>query len=97
MNLGTTGGKIKLKVETVVNTIVRAGRNRHLLSFKYAGGTTPGSVRMVEAYSFRQKSQSFLFFAWDVEANGIRSYKLSLMSEVKETDTFFFPRFPVEL
>lgn len=80
-----------------LEVIKEAGRKRKLLFIRAREEDGSVESREVEPYSFRHpKTGGTLFFGWDVRKNGIRSFRVERIIEVKITDKDFNPRFPVE-
>jgi predicted DNA-binding transcriptional regulator YafY len=53
-------------------------------------------VREVEPYSLRQRSTGVLFFAWCLEREEIRSWRVENLNSAQPTGRSFAPRFDVE-
>ncbi len=77
--------------------IKEAGRKRKLLYIEAREEDGSVEPREVEPYSFRHsKNGNTLFFGWDIKKNGIRSFRVDRIINVKITDKSFEPRFPIE-
>lgn len=77
--------------------IASAGRN--LKTIIITAREEDGSVetREAEPYSYRFKGGHELFFCYDIDKNGIRSFVVSRIISVQETDNSFAPRWAVEV
>lgn len=78
-------------------TIASAGRN--LKTIIITAREEDGSVetREAEPYSYRIKGGHELFFCYDIAKQGTRSFVVSRIISVQETNNSFIPRWPVEV
>lgn len=77
--------------------IATAGRN--LKTIIITAKEEDGSVetREAEPYSYRFKGGHELFYCYDLAKQGIRSFVVSRIVSVEETNNSFTPRWPVEV
>lgn len=77
--------------------IASAGRN--LKTIIITAREEDGSIetREAEPYSYRIKGGHELFFCYDIIKQGTRSFVVSRIISVKETNNSFNPRWPVEV
>jgi predicted DNA-binding transcriptional regulator YafY len=80
-----------MSVSRVKELIRQAGRQRVLLRFWYED-----EWRVVEPYSFRDRSGHELFYAWCHLRDDIRSFDPEKMERVEVTHTSYSPRYEVE-
>lgn len=73
-------------------TIRFCGANLVLLEMTYNGVS-----RLVEPYSYREKSTGTLFFAYCMKDNAIESFRVDRIEHAKATKIPYTPRYPVEL
>ena len=76
----------------IIQTLVDAGRKNRLVQITYDGMT-----RLVEPYSFREKSTGRLFYGWCSIHQRIHSFKPERISHIEMTNQVFAPRWEVEL
>jgi hypothetical protein len=81
-----------LDMATVVGTIHEAAKRHVLLLMTYNGIS-----RLVEGYSFREKSTGRLFYGFCYKDGRINSFKLEKIEAIELTNQVFMPRWPVEL
>lgn len=75
-----------------VSILTEAGRKRVMVRMKY-----DGQVRLVEPYSFRDKSTGRLFYGWCSIHSRIHSFRLEKIEELEYTNIAYQPRWEVEL
>lgn len=79
------------------DTIQRAGRNCHtiIITAKEQNGTI--ETREAEPYSYRSKGEHELFFCYDINKCGTRSFIITNIISVEETNNSFIPRWDIEV
>jgi predicted DNA-binding transcriptional regulator YafY len=82
--------------QEIVDTIVRAGRERKILWVKAFESDGTVEPREVEPYSFRPKGSTERFFFYCLLHKGTRNFKLANILEVRITEKTFVPRYDVE-
>jgi len=82
--------------QEIVDTIMRAGRERKIVWIKAREVDGTIEPREVEPYSFRPKGSTERFFFYCLLHNGTRNFKLENIIEVRITDKMFLPRYAVE-
>lgn len=82
---------------TIKKTISEAGRSHHtiILTAREEDGSI--ETREAEPYSFKVKGGHDLFYCFDIAKNGIRSFVVSRIVSVEETENLFVPRWEVEV
>lgn len=77
--------------------ISSAGKNLHtiILTAREKDGSI--ETREAEPYSYRITNGHELFFCYDVNKRGMRSFIVSNIIAVEETKKSFSPRYPVEV
>jgi len=82
---------------SIKEIISSAGRNRHtiILTAREENGTI--ETREAEPYSYRSKIGHELFFCFDITKRGTRSFLVSNIISVQETNNAFVPRWPIEV
>jgi len=77
--------------------ISSAGRNKHtiILTAREEDGTI--ETREAEPYSYRVKNNHELFYCYDILKQGTRTFIVTSIISVKETDNTFVPRWPIEV
>lgn len=81
-----------LTTQEIMFTISKAGRQRKMLNMTYDGTT-----RLVEPYSYRDRSGTRLFFGWCSIHDRVHSFSLPKISHIEITDYTYSPRWPVEV
>lgn len=83
-----------MNIKTV---IASAGRSCHtiILVAKEEDGSV--ETREAEPYSYRFKNGHELFYCYDIAKQGTRSFAVSRIISVKETDQSFIPRWKIEV
>jgi predicted DNA-binding transcriptional regulator YafY len=86
-----------MEEQMIKSTIASAGRN--LKTIIITAREEDGSIetREAEPYSYRIKSGHELFFCYDIAKRGTRSFVVSRIISVEETNNSFAPRWPVEV
>jgi ribosomal protein S27AE len=79
-----------------VNTVREGMGGRNLVSFEYLDTQGNKSTRMVEPYKLTRTGGQIVLYGYDVEAQGIRVFKLSRAHGLKKQSYSFSPRWPVE-
>lgn len=54
-------------------------------------------TRLVEVYSYREKSTGTLLYAYCYKDNKIESFRVDRIEDAKATETPFQPRWPIEI
>jgi predicted DNA-binding transcriptional regulator YafY len=82
---------------SIRDTIASAGRNCHTIII--TAREEDGSVerREAEPYSYRNKGGHELFYCYDINKQGTRSFLIENIISVVETGNNFTPRWPVEV
>lgn len=81
----------------IKDTISSAGRNRHTIIITAREEDGSVETREAEPYSYRIKNGHELFFCYDIQKNGTRSFVVSRIMSVEETQNSFTPRWDVEV
>ena len=83
-----------MALEDYMDVVQEAARNGMMITMDYESPRDGkySSQRLCEPYSLRGE----FFFAWDVQANHIKKFFTSGVSNVQSTEIPFYPRFPVE-
>lgn len=76
----------------IIQTLIEGGRKQRLVQLTYDGVT-----RLVEPYSFREKSTGRLFYGWCSIHQRIHSFKPDKISAIELTNQVFAPRFEIEM
>lgn len=92
MHTKTLGGFMSIK-----DTISQAGKNCHTIILTAMEEDGSVEKREGEPYSYRVKNGHELFFCFDIKKQAIRSFVLSKIISVEETDNVFKPRWPIEV
>lgn len=81
----------------IKQVISSAGANQHtiILTAREKDGSV--ETRVAEPYSYRFANGHELFFCYDVNKQGMRSFIVSNIISVEETNNTFIPRYPVEV
>lgn len=79
------------------STIASAGRNRKTIIITAREEDGSIETREAEPYSYRFKGGHELFYCYDIVKAGIRSFVVSNIISVQETNNSFTPRWPVEV
>lgn len=82
--------------QTIIETIVRAGRERKVLWIKAREDDGTIEPREVEPYSFRPKGTKERFYFYCLFHKGTRNFKVENIIDVRITDKVFVPRYDVE-
>jgi len=77
--------------------ISSAGRNRKTITITAREEDGSVETREAEPYSYRFKGGHELFYCYDIAKGGIRSFVVSNIISVQETNNTFAPRWPVEV
>lgn len=78
----------------IQDQIAEAGRIKSTIAFNYAKDDGSNSRREVEPYSYKNED---LLCGRDIDKDGIRYFKLAMMSNVEVTGNSFEPRWPIEV
>lgn len=81
-----------LDYATIIQTLIDGGRKNRLVQITYDGVT-----RLVEPYSFREKSTGRLFYGWCSIHQKIHSFKPEKIAAIEITNQVFAPRWEIEL
>lgn len=81
-----------LDMSTKMSMLSEAGKRRLMVKMKY-----DGQERLVEPYSFRDKSTGRLFYGWCSIHSKIHSFRLDKIETLEYTDIAYSPRWEVEL
>ena len=81
----------------IKQTISKAGQNYHtiILTARKQDGTI--DTREVEPYSYKFANGHELFFCYDVNKRGMRSFIVSNIISVEKTNNSFTPKYNVEV
>jgi predicted DNA-binding transcriptional regulator YafY len=79
-------------MEKNLGTIRSCMEDQLILSFDYAASSGKKSVRNVEPYKLTQRGGEPILYAYDLEAEGIRTFKLGGMTYVEKQSYAFSPR-----
>jgi len=81
----------------IKEVIASAGKNCHtiILTAREEDGSI--ETREAEPYSYRTKNEHELFFCYDIKKSGIRSFIVSNIISVEETNNNFEPRWTIEV
>lgn len=79
------------------STIASAGRNRKTIIITAREEDGSVETREAEPYSYRFKGGHELFYCYDIVKGGTRSFIVSNIISVQETNNSFTPRWPVEV
>ncbi|MBJ6798826.1 WYL domain-containing protein [Geomonas propionica] len=79
------------------STIASAGRNLKTINITAREEDGTIETREAEPYSYRMKGGHELFYCYDIAKQGIRSFVVSRIITVQQTETSFIPRWPVEV
>ena len=82
---------------SIQETISSAGRNLNTIMITAREEDGSVETREAEPYSYRNKGGSSLFFCYDINKGGTRSFHISNIISVEETDNSFTPRWSVEV
>lgn len=77
--------------------IASAGRNRKTIIITAREEDGSVETREAEPYSYRFKGGHELFYCYDIVKGGTRSFIVSNIISVQETNNSFNPRWPVEV
>lgn len=77
--------------------ISSAGNNYHTIIMTAREKNGSVETREAEPYSYRFANGHELFFCYDVNKKGTRSFIVSNIISVEETSNTFTPRYPVEV
>ena len=77
--------------------IASAGRNRKTIIITAREEDGSVETREAEPYSYRFKGGHELFYCYDIVKGGTRSFIVSNIISVQETNNTFSPRWPVEV
>ncbi len=82
---------------SIKQTISNAGSNLHtiILTAREKDGSI--ETREAEPYSYRIKNGHELFFCYDINKRGMRSFIVSKIISAEETNNSFEPRWEVEV
>ena len=81
----------------IKKTISEAGRNLHTIIITAREENGSIETREAEPYSFKVKGGRELFYCFDIAKNGIRSFVVSRIISVEETENLFVPRWEIEV
>lgn len=81
----------------IKDVISSAGSNRHTIIITAREEDGSVETREAEPYSYRIKNGHELFFCYDIQKNGTRSFVVSRIMSVEETQNSFNPRWDVEV
>jgi len=81
----------------IKSTIASAGRKFKTITLTAREEDGSVETREAEPYSYRFKGGHELFFCYDVAKQGTRSFVVSRIISVEETNNSFTPRWPVEV
>jgi predicted DNA-binding transcriptional regulator YafY len=82
---------------SIDSTISNAGHNLHTIIITAREEDGSIETREAEPYSYRNKGGHDLFFCYDIEKDGTRSFRVENIISVEETENSFTPRWPVEV
>lgn len=82
---------------SIKDIISSAGNNGHTIIITAREKDGSVETREAEPYSYREKGGHELFFCYDIAKQGMRSFIVSNIISVEETNNSFSPRWPVEV
>ena len=82
---------------SIRDTIASAGRNCHTIIITAREKDGSEESREAEPYSYRNKGGHELFYCYDINKQGMRSFLIQNIISVVETGNNFTPRRPVEV
>jgi predicted DNA-binding transcriptional regulator YafY len=85
------------KKMNIKNTISEAGANLHTIIMTAREKDGSIEIREAEPYSYRFTNGHELFFCYDINKQGVRSFIVSNIISVEETRNTFTPRYSVEV
>lgn len=77
--------------------ISSAGHNHHTIIMKAREKNGSVETREAEPYSYKFANGHELFFCYDINKRGMRSFIVSNIISVEETNNTFTPRYPIEV
>jgi predicted DNA-binding transcriptional regulator YafY len=86
----------KESIKSMIETIRKAMNATTLLSFDYLSGDNKKSSRNVEPYKLTSRKGELILFAYDMDSEGIRTFKLRNMSYLENQPYAYKPRYDVE-
>lgn len=81
----------------IKQVIASAGQNLHTIIITAREEDGSVETREAEPYSYRFKGGHELFFCYDIAKQGTRSFLVTRIISVEETEHSFTPRWPVEV
>lgn len=81
----------------IKDTISSAGRNHHTIIITAREEDGSVETREAEPYSYRLKGGREIFYCYDISKQGTRSFVVSRIISVEETENLFTPRWEVEV
>jgi len=89
---------VELEDFGLADVVAEAARNTQTLTLSYPDkGDGPVRDRTVEPYSYREKPNGTVLFAFDQEAGSIKAFRLDRIAGVQPTGMTFEPRYTVEI
>jgi predicted DNA-binding transcriptional regulator YafY len=82
---------------SIKTTISKAGSNLHTIIMMAREKDGSVETREAEPYSYRFTNGHELFFCYDINKRGMRSFIVSNIISVEETSSDFNPRYSVEI
>lgn len=82
---------------SIKDDIASAGHNHHTIIIVASEEDGSVETREAEPYSYRVKNGHELFYCYDIAKQGTRSFVVSRIISVKETNQSFIPRWEVEV
>ncbi|MBU1061893.1 MAG: hypothetical protein KJ952_04160 [Candidatus Omnitrophica bacterium] len=77
--------------------IAIAGANRHTIMITAREKDGSVETREAEPYSYKQTKENELFIFYDIAKQGTRSFIVSNIISVDETNNSFSPKWPIEV
>lgn len=81
----------------VKQTISKAGQSNHTIIMTARKKDGSIDTREVEPYSYKFTNGHELFFCYDIDKRGMRSFIVVNIISVEETNSNFNPRYPIEV
>lgn len=82
---------------TIKEIISSAGRSHHTIVITARERNGSKETREVEPYSYRFRKGHRLFYCYDISKRGTRSFVVSRIIAVAETNNTFRPRWRIEV
>lgn len=82
---------------SIKQTISSAGRNHYTIIMRAREKDGSIETREAEPYSYKFKNGHELFFCYDVNKRGMRSFIVSNIISVEETNNIFSPKYQIEV